>query len=505
MVRRFLLIIMLASGLWVTQAAETQTVSTPSGRLSLQIPANWGRYEDFGEQEIQGLDSETMILASHPAALNPSTFDFGMTMIYIGAYPYNVFSEGVLGDAVKMLSDVTVLESYEIQPKQFSNYAGAQFVYSEQDFFAIEALFDTGEMAYRAVVYSAHPDDFDLVYTILDTAIHKEIALETTLSPTLNSRTLTSADKRLSVAIPENWLFWLEGDTAFSFATSPAAYAAIGYAYNPADNDEAAFIVQRLVTSALRGDEFGADGRPDLDKVAARLRVDGGGLLKNTPTDLQTVEGVPMLDSTWAVQGSLGSVLTKTRLIDGGDAIYIIQAQYSAKQAAQVTPVVQAVFDSLTYQAPTRLVDATQTGLEVGLTAPNFTLPVLDQEDADLETYRGKVVLLNMWASWCGPCHREAPAMQNFYEDYGGAFEIVALNVGDPLGDVYGFVNSYDLTFPIFLDSDSRVAALYQLTAFPTTYIIGRDGVILEKIEGSFNEQGLRDLLAIYVGPKPTD
>jgi peroxiredoxin len=86
------------------------------------------------------------------------------------------------------------------------------------------------------------------------------------------------------------------------------------------------------------------------------------------------------------------------------------------------------------------------------------------------------------------------------YQQYNGRFEILAVNVGESQIEARGFQQQYDLSFPILLDEQEEVATLYGLDAYPTTYIIGRDGVIIEKIRGSFTEQTLKDVLAIYVG-----
>jgi peroxiredoxin len=250
-----------------------------------------------------------------------------------------------------------------------------------------------------------------------------------------------------------------------------------------------------MVYSGLRPGEA-PDGVADLTQIANRVRDENGGLKKNSALTLAELDGLPMLDTSWLIPGADGSVLTHTRLLDAGDSIYLIQAQYDPS----VQPMVDAILSGMAYRAPQALPDPADIGLEVGQRAPDFTLESLTGGDSSLADYRGDVVLMNLWATWCGPCHREAPAMQEFYEDYDGSFEILAVNVGETNLDAQRFVRQYGLTFPVVLDFNFAVADLYELSAYPTTYIIGRDGVIIEKIRGSFTEQGLRDLLAIYVG-----
>jgi peroxiredoxin len=177
-----------------------------------------------------------------------------------------------------------------------------------------------------------------------------------------------------------------------------------------------------------------------------------------------------------------------------------VQAQVNFDQRAALQPTVDRVFESMTYSPPDDIISAAEVGLQPGMTAPDFTLDLLTGGEASLVDYRGKVVLMNMWATWCGPCHREAPDMQTLYEAYDGRFEILAVNIGETRYDAQGFVDQYRLTFPVLLDPGEQVARQFELYAYPTTYVIGRDGVVLEVIVGSFSEQGLRDVLALYVG-----
>jgi thiol-disulfide isomerase/thioredoxin len=333
------------------------------------------------------------------------------------------------------------------------------------------------------------------VREVIDTAEFTVIDSDTLLAPDQATRRITSEDGRLAFEIPSNWLYWIEGDTSLTFASSGNAYADLSYSFQPSRNEELVFLMQRLVYSGLRPGEL-TDGVPDLAIIADRVREENGGLRKNatlTPTDF---DGLPMLNASWLIPGTDGSVLTHTRLLDAGDAVYLIQAQYNP--AVQST--VDAILTGMQYNAPAALPIPGEVGLEVGQLAPDFTLQTLTGSDSSLVDFRGEVVLVNMWATWCGPCHREAPAMQGFYEDYDGAFEILAVNVGETNLDAGRFVRDYGLTFPVVMDFNIVVAELYELNAYPTTNVIGRDGVIIERIRGSFTEQGLRDLLAIYVG-----
>ncbi len=118
--------------------------------------------------------------------------------------------------------------------------------------------------------------------------------------------------------------------------------------------------------------------------------------------------------------------------------------------------------------------------------APDFTLSRLNDEMTRLSDYRGKVVFLNIWATWCAPCREEMPAMEKLYQELKEeAFEILAVSI-----DVSGakavapFMQEYKLSFPALLDPKGIVKRLYSLTGIPETYIIDKNGIIVSKIIG---------------------
>jgi cytochrome c biogenesis protein CcmG/thiol:disulfide interchange protein DsbE len=122
-----------------------------------------------------------------------------------------------------------------------------------------------------------------------------------------------------------------------------------------------------------------------------------------------------------------------------------------------------------------------------GFRAPDFTLETMDGSTITLSALRGQAVLVNLWASWCGPCQSEMPAMQRIYEEYrDDGFTILAINTTyqDNPADIAAFVQNHDITFPILLDRDRTVSELYQLFALPSSFFVDRNGVIQEAIFG---------------------
>ena len=130
-----------------------------------------------------------------------------------------------------------------------------------------------------------------------------------------------------------------------------------------------------------------------------------------------------------------------------------------------------------------------------GSEAPDFTATTQDGREVALSDYRGKVVLVNIWATWCPPCVEEMPSLQRLYESLEGTdFEILAVSVdsrvgelnrtGREGGDVWGFGEQFGLTFPLVHDPSARIQQIYQTTGVPETFIVGRDGVIYKKVAG---------------------
>lgn len=127
----------------------------------------------------------------------------------------------------------------------------------------------------------------------------------------------------------------------------------------------------------------------------------------------------------------------------------------------------------------------------VGDPAPDFTLKNLEGETIDLGDFKGQPVLINFWATWCGPCRIEMPMIDAMYQKYKDeGFVVLAVDVQEPITIVQSFVNSMGLTFPILLDLTGEIAdGSYRIRAFPTSYFVGRDGQITAAHRGMMTEQ----------------
>ena len=140
-----------------------------------------------------------------------------------------------------------------------------------------------------------------------------------------------------------------------------------------------------------------------------------------------------------------------------------------------------------------------QGGIEQGEEAPDFELETIEGETIRLSDLRGSKVLLNFWASWCGPCRKEMPEMQQFHEEHGDDIEILAVNLTNTENketDVHKFLEENGFTFPVVLDRDMAVGETYMAVPLPTSYFIGTDGVVqLPKKVGPMTYEFMEEML----------
>ncbi len=123
----------------------------------------------------------------------------------------------------------------------------------------------------------------------------------------------------------------------------------------------------------------------------------------------------------------------------------------------------------------------------VGFLAPEFSLKTITGETIQLRELKDKVVILNLWATWCPPCRAEMPALQRVAVDYAErGLVVLAINMTtqDNLNDVRTFVQEFQITTPVLLDMDGSVSEKYQARALPTTFFIGQGNIINKVVIG---------------------
>ncbi len=157
----------------------------------------------------------------------------------------------------------------------------------------------------------------------------------------------------------------------------------------------------------------------------------------------------------------------------------------SGQQWSTVGAIVAVLGGALwfaTYQLKDELI-----GVDVGSTAPMFSGATLEgpAKSKSLADYKGQVVLLNVWATWCGPCRTEMPSIEALHKAMGPkGLHVVAVSIDDPgkADEIRQFAKAYGLTFEILHDSAQAIQKAYQTTGVPETFIIAADGTIRKKV-----------------------
>jgi peroxiredoxin len=138
--------------------------------------------------------------------------------------------------------------------------------------------------------------------------------------------------------------------------------------------------------------------------------------------------------------------------------------------------------------------------VQVGSRAPAFrALDISTGDSVALSDYRGKVTLVNIWATWCGPCRAEMPSMQEAYaqlKDKGFAIAAVSIDEGS-IEDVRAFQRELGLTFDILHDRSGRIQQVYQTTGVPESFLLDRDGTIVKRLIGDHNWASAANLAQI--------
>jgi cytochrome c biogenesis protein CcmG/thiol:disulfide interchange protein DsbE len=143
--------------------------------------------------------------------------------------------------------------------------------------------------------------------------------------------------------------------------------------------------------------------------------------------------------------------------------------------------------------------DLSTVPIQVSFPAPELTLTDTQGVSHSLADYRGQVVLVNLWATWCPPCKEEMPALRAFYDKHQkNGFMIIAVNDGDPTADVLQFVDDYQLTFPVWLDPTYiATEQAFKTLSLPSSFVIDRDGTTRLMWVGGIN----RAMLEKHVTP----
>ena len=137
---------------------------------------------------------------------------------------------------------------------------------------------------------------------------------------------------------------------------------------------------------------------------------------------------------------------------------------------------------------------------QVGERVPDFSAELLgDEGSLALSDLRGTPVVINFWASWCGPCEEEAPLFKQAHETYGDRIAFLGVDIKDARTDALEFVSRYGLDYPSVRDETQEIYAAFGLTGQPETFFVDAEGILVEHVAGPVDEAQLFDTLDILV------
>lgn len=158
--------------------------------------------------------------------------------------------------------------------------------------------------------------------------------------------------------------------------------------------------------------------------------------------------------------------------------------------------VVAAIGLLLVNQSPSPSLEPAKIGQSLG----DFSLSNLDGDTVRLSDYAGQVVLINAWATWCPPCVAEMPDLQAYYQAHREEqFVILGINAGDSLSTAAAFASQNEITFPILLDPNVELLTSLGIHSFPTSILIGADGVVRSIHIGMFTAEELEAKITRYL------
>jgi len=136
------------------------------------------------------------------------------------------------------------------------------------------------------------------------------------------------------------------------------------------------------------------------------------------------------------------------------------------------------------------------TPAELNEKAPDLDLIDLEGKAVSLEDYRGQVVLVNNWATWCPPCRAEMPILESYYQEHQDeGFVLIGIEAGEPADEVNEFVENYGISFPVWLDPESKAIIGFRNMALPSSYVINPDGMIVLAWTGTVTRNSLENYL----------
>lgn len=154
------------------------------------------------------------------------------------------------------------------------------------------------------------------------------------------------------------------------------------------------------------------------------------------------------------------------------------------------------LFGAILFTVYTTLTKEKNRVLQIGDSAPNFTLVDMNGNKHNLAEYQGQGVFLNFWGTWCKPCEREFPIIDRYYNEYKEkGIQVLAVNIAESDFAVQNFIDRKGLTFPVLIDKNKSVLEVYNINPLPTTILINSEGKIIKIITGEMKEQDIKSYM----------
>jgi peroxiredoxin len=187
-----------------------------------------------------------------------------------------------------------------------------------------------------------------------------------------------------------------------------------------------------------------------------------------------------------------------------GRQVLLWAAAAACFSVAALVIVAAGLPDRAAVNALYALPDGRAVAPEVGAVAPPLDLATADGDRIRLADYRGRVIVLNYWATWCAPCQVEMPALQQVASGFPGQVAVLGINAGEPAADVLAWRDRLGLTFPLLLDPDGIAARDYRLRGQPTTVIVTPDSHIAAIFYGPVDAAAITQAVAALL-PDPDE
>jgi peroxiredoxin/outer membrane lipoprotein-sorting protein len=342
--------------------------------------------------------------------------------------------------------------------------------------------------------------ELELLTEIRSQAVNKtlESQIDLSISRPDKSRLLTSGALGELHAFSDGSQRWVFFPEMKQYRRENAAHGSA----DPPTRDKAGAMVRMATDVIARYEELGKEHSPTRLLRQEPVTV-GDKIIECQVVEVQGMEGdsdqktmrtywidpssaliLRSLQST-EIQGEEGAVLsrltTRVRQMD-------VEKEFPADWFKFVPPADAVEVEQF------RMLRATGSDL-LGSEAADFTLKDLNDTQIHLKSLRGRTVLLNFWATWCGPCRLELPVIERLHHEFKGkGLEVFGIN-DEELDTIREYLADNEYTFPTLLDSDQRVSTLYRVRGIPTMVLINRDGVVAHYRIGLSQEQDLRNWL----------